>query len=161
MKWLVVLALLAAGCNAPLQPPFSDKYPTICLSKDFEPYIGNWQKQVQERYPQGAYILLVHGNNYHGIWRLYPDNVRSPDDLIMASEAIKLLHAIAKDKPLVVISCNPGHWHIFTPNVMYPEDLVFLDPDCIASFIKIDALWYPCLSNLSQFKHTPTTNESK
>lgn len=132
MKQLCIawgLALLLSSCVTPPRPPLtreqgSDLFPVYCWSQDFQPYIGNWQAQVKKKYPDGAVLLLVHGDDLVNDWTLCPDE----GQLIDAIEAVKVMHLIANGKPVVVVSCNPKKVLIFTHDVCYSRDLVWTCP---------------------------------
>ncbi len=122
------------------QPKVKDEHHNvtmIVLSESMEPNIQSWRREVGRRLPD-AVVIAVHGNDdSHGVWNAYPD-IAEPMGPFVAyrklppipvSWLVKHYRERYPDRPIVLLSCNPGHHTLNDPNVYYALDDIWIIPD--------------------------------
>lgn len=143
MRWAAVAVLLLVvgyivGQHV-FPPQVKDEHHAvtmIVLSESMEPNIQSWRREVGRRIPD-AVVIAVHGNDEHGVWMLCPD-VAEPMGPFVAYRSLPHIPAelVVKhfrrkfpDRPIVLLSCNPGHHRLSDPNVYYALDDIWIIPD--------------------------------
>lgn len=85
-----------------------------------------WEKEIARRFPD-AYVVAVHGGDVAGQWVCQnPDNI---SELISTRSLAEKLVAKYPGREIVLLSCNPGHYHLNMPHVWHALDDVWFLPD--------------------------------
>lgn len=108
----------------------------LVYSESLTQYVDMWRAEVARRFPD-AVLIVSHGNDIDGQWQFVPDMTFGPVDVPLApipvKDEVKRIQAKYPGRTIVIMSCNPGHYHLSLSNVAYALDSVWCVPD------KIDA----------------------
>lgn len=98
--------------------------------------VAQWRIEVARKYPD-AVIIVCHGDDEDGHWVFCPDEavmvgpigIVTPLPRFSVEEGIKSVQKQFPGRTIVLITCNPGHYHLTVPGVVYALDNVWLEPD--------------------------------
>lgn len=98
---------------------------------------ADWERLIAAKFPDGAVVIVGHGNEALGEWAIFPTPGVNPFDLPFAGCPLPeewlckcIRHDYGPDLPIVILSCNPGHDLITdVPNVYQATDSIWITPD--------------------------------
>jgi len=123
-----MLCVLLLGCAGPVDfTPISPHTDCIVLAPDLAKYASDWRREVAERFPGGAHILIAHGSDYGGEWVVF--NAGDPAGRV--SDFARRLKSIDSKKPWVLITCNPKAATLSVPGVWYARGNVYNPPGAV------------------------------
>lgn len=86
--------------------------------------IAYWEKEVSRRFPD-AVIYVTHGGDFMGEWAA----MDAEGGLERTVDVVHRLQVQYPGRIIVLIECNPGHYHLKIPGVYHALDSVWFVPD--------------------------------
>lgn len=113
-------------------PKYASQYAHVTVSVQVQPdpavteSAGFWRTEVSRRFPN-AFVIICHGSDINGVWYMFPAElpfpVRAADYMAAVRKAVPI------ERPVVMITCNPGGHCLGIPGVFHAMDDVWFVPD--------------------------------
>lgn len=131
--WCFVLGLTLTSLSlsfrhepppTPLIPHYGGEV-IVDFMGDASPSPHEWKAEVARRFPD-AVIVFCHGYDKNRVWTAHPLN--DTPERPVAELALELRNSFP-DRPIVLITCNPGHHALGIRGVYHAVDTVWMMPD--------------------------------
>lgn len=177
-RLFLILAVFISGCVMGVRvnstPDLNVIYPThgrskvdmVVMSESLEFGADFWAAEIERQYP-GAVGVLCHGNDYGGVWSMFPDHflisedAKTIDDLfkpgavtlvhdhpVSVQHEVEILQRRYPGRLIVLCVCNPQHHRLNMRGVVYAVDSVYVTPDRVQRKSEPDAV-----GNIYEFVH--------
>jgi hypothetical protein len=91
-------------------------------------FLVMWRTEVQRRYPD-AVMVVCHGTDYNGKWCAAPMIDGRFGLLIPMDVFVPRIQKKYPGRRIVMVTCNPGHYRLNIPGVVYALDSVWMQTD--------------------------------
>jgi hypothetical protein len=127
------LFLSTSGCATTTLPPPPEPTPRptltqdhLILSPDMAVGLPYWRLEIENAGLKNPFIIMVHGGDGGTRWlyRGTPETV--PGEMQKLAAWVRYL--VPMDRPLVIISCNPGGYVLKLPNTYQAVQMVWIIP---------------------------------
>lgn len=113
-------------------PKYASQYARVTVSMHVAPdaavaaSASFWRTEVSRRFPN-AVVIICHGGDINGVWYMFPADLPFP--VRAADYMASVRKAVPIERPIVMVTCNPGGHCLGIPGVFHAMDNVWFVPD--------------------------------